>query len=160
MSTAKLKEDSFLYLVMDARNVNWDVLNKHDNKLFEDGFSKTLNIGSYVQHVVHGAYQTGSSNTGSNLEKILKVIVLSFPRFTSSERNLKNCFRDRYISFTVVLKIHLFSSVNVFKFCCFLEFTLVTNNQIKLKNWLVLLLAILFDAWKFTQFLSCFAILN
>ena len=42
-----------------------------------DGFSKTLNIGSCAQHV-HGAFQTGSSNTGWNLE-----------RFTSSKTNLK-----------------------------------------------------------------------
>ena len=46
VSTAKLKEDSFLHLAMDGPNVNWDVLNKLDNKLVEDGFSETLNIGS------------------------------------------------------------------------------------------------------------------
>ena len=33
VSTAKLKEDSFLHLTMDGPNVNWDVLNKLDNKL-------------------------------------------------------------------------------------------------------------------------------
>ena len=33
VSTAKLKEDSFLHLAMDGPNVNWDVLNKLDNKL-------------------------------------------------------------------------------------------------------------------------------
>ena len=57
---------------MDGPNVNWDVLNKLDNKLVEDGFSETLNIGSCAQDVVHGAFQTGSSNRGWNLEKILK----------------------------------------------------------------------------------------
>ena len=89
VSTAKLKEDPFLHLVMDARNVNWDVLNKLDSKLFEDGFSKTLNIGSYVQHVVHGAYQTGSSNTGSNLEKILKVMFYLFQDSPARRETLK-----------------------------------------------------------------------
>ena len=72
VSTAKLAQDSFLHLAVDGPNVNWDVLNTLDNKLVEDGFSKTLNIGSCTQHVVHGAFQTGSSNTGLNLEKILK----------------------------------------------------------------------------------------
>ena len=57
---------------MDGPKVNWDVLNKLDNKLVEDGFSKTLNIGSCAEHVVHGTFQTGSSNAGLNLEKILK----------------------------------------------------------------------------------------
>ena len=72
VSTAKLKEDSFLHLAIDGPNINWDVLNKLDNKLIEDGFSKTLDIGSCAQHVVHGTFQTRSSNTGWNLEKILK----------------------------------------------------------------------------------------
>ena len=106
---------------MDGPNVNWDVLNKLGNKLIVDGFSKTLNIGSCAQHVAHGAFQTGSSDTGWSIKKILK-------------RNLENCFRDRYISLMIVLKLHLFSSFNVFKFSYFLEFTLVTNNQIKFKN--------------------------
>ena len=72
MSTATLAEDSFLHLAVDGPTVNRDVLSTLDNKLVEDGFSKTLNIGSCAHHVVHGAFQTGSSNTGLNLEKILK----------------------------------------------------------------------------------------
>ena len=63
---------------MDGPNVNWDVLNKLDNKLVENRFSKTPNIGSCAQHVVHGVFQTGSSNAGWNLEKILKGIFYSF----------------------------------------------------------------------------------
>ena len=55
VSTAKLKEDSFLYPSMDGPNVNWDVPNKLDNKLVQDGSSKTLNIGSCGQHI-HGAF--------------------------------------------------------------------------------------------------------
>ena len=57
---------------MDRPNVNWDGLNKRNNKLVEDRSSKILNIGSCAQHVVRGAFQTGSSNTVSNLEKTFK----------------------------------------------------------------------------------------
>ena len=57
---------------MDGPNVNWDVLNKLGNKLIVEGFSKTLNIGSCAQHVAHGAFQTGSSDTGWSIKKILK----------------------------------------------------------------------------------------
>ena len=64
VSIAKLKQDAFLHLAMDGPNVNWDVLNKLDNKLVENRFSKTLNIGSCAQHIVHGVFQTGSSNAG------------------------------------------------------------------------------------------------
>ena len=64
VSTVKLKEDWFLHIAMDGLNVNWDILNKLDNKLDEDG--------SCAQHVFHGAFQTGSSSTGWDLEKILK----------------------------------------------------------------------------------------
>ena len=64
VSTAKLKEDSFLHLTMDGPNVNRDVQNKFDNKLVKDGFSKTLNIGSCAKHVFHRVFQTGSGNTG------------------------------------------------------------------------------------------------
>ena len=56
VSTAKSKEDSFLHLAIDGPNVKWDVLNKLDNKLDEDG--------SCAHRVVHGAFQTGSSITG------------------------------------------------------------------------------------------------
>lgn len=71
LSSAKLSEDSFLHVAIDGPNVNWNVLHKLDNKLVEDGFSKTPNIGSCAQHV-HGAFQTGSCNTWWNLDKIFK----------------------------------------------------------------------------------------
>ena len=54
VSIAKLKEDSFLHLAMDGHNVNWDVLNKFDNKLVVDGLG-------CAQPVVHGAFQNGSN---------------------------------------------------------------------------------------------------
>ena len=64
VSRAKLKEHLFLHLAMGGPNVNRDVLNKLDDKLVKDGFSKTLNIGSYAKHVFHRAFQTGSGNRG------------------------------------------------------------------------------------------------
>ena len=43
-----MREDSFLHIAMDGVDVNWDVPNKLENILVEDGFSETLNIGSCV----------------------------------------------------------------------------------------------------------------
>ena len=74
---------------MGGPNVNWDVLNKLDNKLVQDGFSKTLNIGSCAQHFVHGALQTGSSNAGLNLEKILKGMFYFFQDSPAQSKTFK-----------------------------------------------------------------------
>ena len=46
LSTTKLKDECLLQLAMDGPNVNWEVLRKLDVKLVEDGYTKTLNIGS------------------------------------------------------------------------------------------------------------------
>ena len=62
-ATKDLKEESILQLAMDGPNVNWEVLRKLHDTLVEDGHNKTLNIGSCAQHVIHGAFQTGSSKT-------------------------------------------------------------------------------------------------
>ena len=43
-----MREDSFLHIAMDEVDVNWDVPNKLENILVEDGFIETLNIGSCV----------------------------------------------------------------------------------------------------------------
>ena len=67
VSTAKLKENSFLHLAMEWPNVGWDVVNKLDNKLVEDGFSWKL-----CSACCSWSFPNGSSNTRWNLEKILK----------------------------------------------------------------------------------------
>ena len=48
---------------MDGPTVNWKVLEMLDVYLEEKDVSKTVNIGSCSQHVVHGALKTGTSNT-------------------------------------------------------------------------------------------------
>ena len=60
---------------MDGPNVNWEVL---DDTLVEDGHNKTLNIGSCAQHVIHAAFQTGSSKTESQLDKIMNAMFSLF----------------------------------------------------------------------------------
>ena len=44
---------------MDQPNVNWNVLNILDDKLESGNFPKTLNIGSFAQHTVNGAFKDG-----------------------------------------------------------------------------------------------------
>ena len=46
-----------LELAMDQPNVNWSVFNISDDKL--ENFPKTLNIGSFAQHTVNGAFKDG-----------------------------------------------------------------------------------------------------
>ena len=57
-----------------VQNVNWFVLNNLDDMLITNGHEKTVNIGSCAQHTVHGGFQTGTSNAGWNIDKILKVM--------------------------------------------------------------------------------------
>ena len=63
---------------MDGPNVNWEVLRKLDDALVEDDHNKMLNIGSCTQHVIHGAFQTGSSKTEWQLDKIMKAMFSLF----------------------------------------------------------------------------------
>ena len=72
--TSGLNEANFLQLAMDGPNVNWLVLNKLDDMLITNGHEKTVNIGSFAQHTVHGSFQTGTSNAGWNIDKILKAM--------------------------------------------------------------------------------------
>ena len=48
---------------MDGPNVNWNVLDGLDEQLIENGHTKTINIGSCAQHIVHGALQNGFCKT-------------------------------------------------------------------------------------------------
>ena len=78
LSTHRLRNESLWQLSMDRPNVNWEVLTKLDDKLVEDGYTKTLNIGSCAQHAIHGAFQNGSVKTGWGLQQILKSIFYLF----------------------------------------------------------------------------------
>ena len=59
---------------MEGPNVNWNVLDLLDDKLVSDNFSKTLNIGSCVQHAVHGSPKNGFQELTWNMDKLLKSI--------------------------------------------------------------------------------------
>ena len=52
---------------MDGPSVNWSVLNMLESKLEENNLSKTINIGSYSQHTVHGTLKVG----GQRLNRVL-----------------------------------------------------------------------------------------
>ena len=58
-----LEQDKLLQLDMDGPSVNWNVLEMLNDSLVEKGFTKTIDIGSYAQHIVHGS-----------LDKILKAM--------------------------------------------------------------------------------------
>ena len=57
---------------MDDPNVNWNVLDGLDEQLIENGHTKTINIGSCAQHIVHGALQNGFCKTDWYIDKVLK----------------------------------------------------------------------------------------
>ena len=57
---------------MDDPNVNWNVLDGLDEQLIENGHTKTINIGSRAQHIVHGALQNGFCKTDWYIDKVLK----------------------------------------------------------------------------------------
>ena len=71
-STKPIPGEKFLQLAMDGANVNWNVLDGLDEQLIENGHTKTINIGSCAQHIVHGALQNGFCKTDWNLDKVLK----------------------------------------------------------------------------------------
>ena len=75
-STSGLNEANFLQLAIDGPNVNWLALNKLDDMLIADGREKTVNIGSCAQRKVHVGFQTQTSNTSWNIDKILKAVSL------------------------------------------------------------------------------------
>ena len=56
---------------MDGANVNWEVLKNTDEMLVKNDYSKTISIGSCLQHNVHIAFQTGATDNWDVL-KILK----------------------------------------------------------------------------------------
>ena len=57
LSTERLRNESLLNLAMDGPNVSWEILTKLDDKLVEDGYTKTLNVGGCAQHAIHCAFQ-------------------------------------------------------------------------------------------------------
>ena len=62
-SISSLNRGLFLQLAMDGAQVNWNVLKLLDDKLLPENLSKTMNIGSCAQHVVHEALKTGMKSS-------------------------------------------------------------------------------------------------
>ena len=73
-SMSELEKNKLLQLAMDGPNVNWNILDLLDDKLGFDNFSKTLNIGSCAQHIVHGSLKNGFQKSKWNMDKLLKSI--------------------------------------------------------------------------------------
>ena len=57
---------------MDGPSTNWNVLNLVNNQLVENGYKNSIEIGSCTLHIVHGAFQTGATKSGWELNKVLK----------------------------------------------------------------------------------------
>ena len=64
----------FLQLSMGGPNTNWNLLNLVNSHLVENGHKNLIEIGSCSLHIVHGAFQTGATKTGWELNKVLKAM--------------------------------------------------------------------------------------
>ena len=62
----------FLRLSLDGPNTNWNVLNLVRNHLVENGYKNLIEIDSCSLHTAHGAFQTGATKTGWELNKVFK----------------------------------------------------------------------------------------
>ena len=77
-SITGLNMAKFLQLSMDGPNTNWNVLNLVSNHLVENGYKDLIEIGSCSPHTDHGVFQTGSTKTGLELNKVLKAMYKIF----------------------------------------------------------------------------------
>ena len=71
-SISSLNRGQFLQLAMDGPQVNTNILKLLDDKLVSENLSKTVNIGSCAQHIIHGALKTGTKSSEFDTDKILK----------------------------------------------------------------------------------------
>ena len=67
-----MADEQLLLLAMDGSSVIWNVFKKLDIKCQEKDLSKTRNIESCKQLILHGALKTVAANSAWNLDKILK----------------------------------------------------------------------------------------
>ena len=67
-----------LQLSLDGPNTDWNVLNLVSNHLVENGYKNLVEIGSCSIHTVHGAFQTGATKTGWELNKVFKAMYKIF----------------------------------------------------------------------------------
>ena len=71
-SISSLNRGQFLQLEMDRPQASWNVLKLLYDKLVSENLSKTVNIGSRAQQVIHGALKTGTKSSEFDTDKILK----------------------------------------------------------------------------------------
>ena len=71
-SISSLNRGQFLQLEMDRPQASWNVLKLLYDKLVSENLSKTVNIGSCAQQVIHGALKTGTKSSEFDTDKILK----------------------------------------------------------------------------------------
>ena len=64
----------FLQLSLDGLNTNWNILNLASSYLVDNGYKNLIEIGSCSLHTVRGAFQTDATNTGWELNKVLKAM--------------------------------------------------------------------------------------
>ena len=75
-----LKREDVLQLAMDEPNAYWEVLRKTDKMLVGDNYSKTVNIGSCLQHNIHGIFETGDWDVHKILKSMLWLLHHSLAR--------------------------------------------------------------------------------
>ena len=66
-----LPEEKMIQLSMYGPTTNWKVLTLIQNHREEKEWPSIINIGSCGLHIVHGAFQTGASKSGWEIDKIL-----------------------------------------------------------------------------------------
>ena len=62
----------------DGLSTNWNVLDLINDHQVANGFQNTLDIGSCLLHILHGAFQTGMIKLGWNIGKILQALCKIF----------------------------------------------------------------------------------
>jgi len=67
-----------LQVSMDGPSVNWKFLNNLESECALETEKNILNCGSCGLHVVHGAFQTGHTKSGWNVNNILKALYSLF----------------------------------------------------------------------------------
>ena len=97
-SISSVNRGQFLQLVMDGPQVNWNVLKLLDDKLVSENLSKTVNIGSCAQHVVHGALKIGTKSSEFDTDKMVVRKFLCSARCLLEERHFLSANNSTYTS--------------------------------------------------------------
>ena len=80
---------------MDGQNTNWNISNLVNNLLVENEYKNFIEIGSCSLHTVHDAFQTDTTKTGWELNKVPQAMYKLFNESSAQcdvyieKRNLK-----------------------------------------------------------------------